>query len=163
MHSHAALDVTAFSSSRRNCLICQAGLDSLGAVELRNALAARFGCDLPATATFDHPTLGALADAVMADLDRSAKGSAAVAADPGRSVDPSAAAEAVLGRLTGLLHGILGRAVAPAEPLMEVSLDLKTAQHTQSVPISAASICSHHCDRWSNAWDSETVMPRKSW
>ena len=38
----------------------EAGLDSIGAVELRNAVGARFGVELPATSTFDYPTLRAL-------------------------------------------------------------------------------------------------------
>ena len=38
-----------------------AGLDSLGAVELRNALAAAFGTELPPTVTLDYPTVSALA------------------------------------------------------------------------------------------------------
>ncbi len=39
----------------------QAGLDSLGAVELRNAVSAKFGVALPATVAFDFPTTKALA------------------------------------------------------------------------------------------------------
>ena len=54
----------------------EAGLDSLGAVELRNALASLFAVDLPATVTFDHPTAVALGT-FIAGLYH-----AALAADP---------------------------------------------------------------------------------
>ena len=46
--------------------LMEAGLDSIGAVELRNAVGARFGVELPATATFDYPTAHALAAHVAA-------------------------------------------------------------------------------------------------
>ena len=39
----------------------EAGLDSIGAVELRNAVSSAFGLELPATATFDYPSADALA------------------------------------------------------------------------------------------------------
>lgn len=42
--------------------LMEAGLDSLGAVELRNALSARLSLpDLPATLTYDYTTIQALA------------------------------------------------------------------------------------------------------
>ena len=40
--------------------LMEAGLDSLGAVELRNALQSRFGVQLPATAVIDYPSIDAL-------------------------------------------------------------------------------------------------------
>ena len=41
--------------------LMEAGLDSIGAVEVRNAMASRFGVELPATVTFDYPTVASMA------------------------------------------------------------------------------------------------------
>ena len=46
--------------------LMEAGLDSLGAVELRNALGSRFGLELPPTVTLDHPSVAALAEFICA-------------------------------------------------------------------------------------------------
>ena len=40
--------------------LMEAGLDSLGAVELRNALSSAFAVELPATVTLDYPSIAAL-------------------------------------------------------------------------------------------------------
>ena len=40
--------------------LMEAGLDSLGAVELQNLLCTEFNCDLPATTVFDFPNISAL-------------------------------------------------------------------------------------------------------
>lgn len=45
--------------------LAEAGLDSIGAVELRNAISQKVGVDLPATVTFDNPTVTALARYVL--------------------------------------------------------------------------------------------------
>ena len=44
--------------------LMEAGLDSLGSVELRNALSSRFSIELGPTATFDYPSIAALAQHV---------------------------------------------------------------------------------------------------
>jgi acyl transferase domain-containing protein/trans-aconitate methyltransferase/acyl carrier protein len=44
------------------------GLDSLMAIELRNALATKTGAQLPATLLFEHPTCEALADFLIAEV-----------------------------------------------------------------------------------------------
>ena len=63
----------------------EVGLDSLMAVELRNALTRSLGASLPATLLFDHPSLDALATYLLAALDLEPDGSerqSAPAADP---------------------------------------------------------------------------------
>lgn len=49
--------------------LMEAGLDSLGAVELRTAICASFGMDLPATVVFDYPTISALAGYIASNTD----------------------------------------------------------------------------------------------
>ena len=46
----------------------EAGLDSLGAVELHSRLCASFKCELPATIAFDFPNASALARYIASKL-----------------------------------------------------------------------------------------------
>ena len=46
----------------------EAGLDSLGAVELRNALSQHLDMELPATLAFDHPSINAIATYIFASM-----------------------------------------------------------------------------------------------
>ena len=55
-------------SPDRHAVRLQAGLDSLGAVELRSAVSARFCIDAPATLAFDYPTVAALVAFVASRL-----------------------------------------------------------------------------------------------
>ena len=47
----------------------EAGLDSLGAIELHTRLCANFKCELPATIAFDFPNALALAKYIASKLD----------------------------------------------------------------------------------------------
>ena len=72
--------------------LMEAGLDSLGAVELRNALGAKFGIKLPATTTLDYPTVSALAAHLAARI--AADASRDASSEGGYSTD--AASQAAL-------------------------------------------------------------------
>lgn len=91
-------------------------------MELRNAISARFGTDLPATAIFDYPTITALADYLIASS------AAARAADMNSAADRYQEADAqndeeVAGKLAELLREIVGSPVGLDEPFMEVCSD----------------------------------------
>ena len=51
--------------------LMSSGLDSLGAVELRNALEAALGLSLPSTLVFDYPTIDAMADFALIQIKSS--------------------------------------------------------------------------------------------
>lgn len=53
--------------------LMEAGLDSLGAVELRSTVSAAFSVPLPATAAFDYPTVAALAAFIASQTPQTAR------------------------------------------------------------------------------------------
>ncbi len=61
-------------SAQKKCLCRAAGVDSIGAVELRNALESRTSLRLPATLIFDHPTSDALSMHLVSQLAAGAAG-----------------------------------------------------------------------------------------
>jgi len=61
--------------------LMQAGLDSLGSVELKNALERRSGVELPSTLVFDYPTVNALSGFLAGKLTSSSASAAAGEAD----------------------------------------------------------------------------------
>ncbi|CAL8465604.1 g5140 [Coccomyxa elongata] len=100
--------------------LIEAGLDSLGAVELRNAISADFGVDLPATAIFDYPALSALAEHLGAT---SSAVTIPVGMEKGTSFVLGVDEAEIRGKLTALLLEIVGASVGPDEPFMEAGLD----------------------------------------
>ena len=122
--------------------LMQAGLDSLGAVELRDTLATQFALDIPATLIFDRPTAAAIAASLSAQL------SMAKPLVPTHSAAATAPTQAVreptLGRQMGTaqlvipagpgkdevrriiletLQELVGLQVQPTQPLMDAGLD----------------------------------------
>ncbi len=64
-----------------------AGLDSLGAVELRNSLEGRLGLQLPSTLVFDYPTVAAIAGFVADSLAAAAPGDEGALAEAGTALE----------------------------------------------------------------------------
>lgn len=93
-----------------------AGLDSVGAVELKNAVGSAFGIELPSTVTFDYPSVQALAGFIAQNTTSTHQSSSSAA--------PTAETlEASRRTLLEIATGVLGAEVAPDQPLMEAGLD----------------------------------------
>ena len=108
-----------------------AGIDSLGAVELRDAFQEAIGVQLPGTLLFDYPTIRAMATH-LARLVPSAAKPATSATGP--TLDTSAGGHEMSGaagtmlrevhaQVGGIVKQVMGMEVGPVEPLMAAGLD----------------------------------------
>ena len=96
-------------------------------MELRNAIAGRFGISVPATLAFDYPTLALLADFVAAAMLPAGAAPPAVLPEDWSSLLTAAVDEsAVAAQIAAVIAGVLGASVAPDQPLMEVLLPILT-------------------------------------
>lgn len=90
-----------------------AGLDSLGAVELRNTLESAISMSLPPTLVFDYPTAAAIASYLATHLTEAAAETEVTGAEQeggGYYTPPGRATGA--GRPTGLVTGSVGPVIA---------------------------------------------------
>jgi acyl carrier protein/NADP-dependent 3-hydroxy acid dehydrogenase YdfG len=120
--------------------LMEAGLDSLGAVDLRNSLAEAFGVELPATVTFDYPTPADLATLIasqVAPASGAPRPSAVLAptaaaarrplwqlrgarSAPLAEAAPAAAASEIVAAVVAVVAQVLGAEVDISQPFMEV-------------------------------------------
>jgi 3-oxoacyl-(acyl-carrier-protein) synthase/acyl carrier protein len=110
--------------------LMEAGLDSLGAVELRTALNGAFSMELPATVTFDFPTVATLARFIAAEAADVADAAAAAApAGPAAAISAAPAASAAVDaaaverQVAAEVRRMLGADVERGQPLMEAGMD----------------------------------------
>jgi hypothetical protein len=112
-------------------------------VELRNSIQSRLAAELPATLTFDYPTISALASYLAANHSSGTASEMAAAEGNAASISSCLSHESILAELQGIVAGMLGAEVAPDTPLMEAGLDsLGKCQSDAAVPHPAK--CSKH-------------------
>ena len=110
--------------------LMEAGLDSLGTVELKNALESLCGSELPATLVFDYPTVSALAAHLSVLVAPSKEEKDVGYYSDGISV-PSPKAKLPVSKTTvnldvevqNAVKSVIGKNVDPEEPLMAAGLD----------------------------------------
>ncbi len=107
--------------------LMESGLDSMSAVELRNNLSGLLGAPLPATVTFDYPSISALAGYIAEHAAEAALASPG-SGDGGQTARARGATLAeVRAQLTVIVERMLGISVPANQPLMEAGLDSLSA------------------------------------
>ena len=151
-------DVTGVTPLSVEQPLMEAGIDSIGSVELRNAVNERFGVDAPATLVFDNPSIAALASWLEKQLG-STPPEHTLAASAQLGVDQSASHPAALTAITGVSccypaemsycsngvsafwhQAISGRDVQSAVPLCK--WDIGERQHVNVLACRACAISS---------------------
>ena len=138
--------------------LMEAGLDSLAAVELRNAVVARFGAAMPATLALDYPTLEAVAAHIVATAAQPASKPAAPL--PSGTFDR----DSMLGVLRDICNSVMAAEIPDDQPFMEVGgfalLSLPPACKNQG-PSFHFTACRVAWIPWA-PWSSETPLPASS-
>ena len=93
-----------------------------GAVELRNVLQSQVGEDLPATLTFDYPSVAALAGFLAARATVSTQ-QASTEQNGAQAQNTAASHQFIESRLQGIVAELLGAEISAQQPLMEAGLD----------------------------------------
>ena len=117
---HEAVKSVLGSSVGGDDALMAAGLDSLGSVELKNALERRSGVELPSTLVFDYPTVNALAGYLSIKLASNVV-SDAPSASSATAVGPSK--EVLALQVHEAVKGVLGSSVGGDDALMAAGLD----------------------------------------
>jgi hypothetical protein len=91
-----------------------AGLDSPGAVELRNELSKQIGIQLPGTLVFDYPTVGALTGYIESCISAQA----GTSEQPTRSQSNQEHKAFVRSNVESIVAAVLGEVVGNDVPLM---------------------------------------------